>query len=111
MKLHKDINALLIAYDDYLSHVKELGLNKKEVNAKNFLTFNCLESDAPAKRTPLTESEVQSLRNKAKLFRDSGGEYLQVVELKLEVCECKKHSIKTPYGFEICTNCGNEFDE
>ena len=27
-----------------------------------------------------------------------------------EVCECKKHSIKTSYGFEICTKCGNEWD-
>ena len=25
-------------------------------------------------------------------------------------CDCKKHSIKTSYGFEICTNCGNEWD-
>ena len=25
-------------------------------------------------------------------------------------CDCKKHSIKTNYGFEICTKCGNEFD-
>ena len=25
-------------------------------------------------------------------------------------CECKKHSIKTSYGFEICTKCGNEWD-
>ena len=25
-------------------------------------------------------------------------------------CDCKKHSIKTSYGFEICTKCGNEWD-
>ena len=28
-----------------------------------------------------------------------------------QLCECKKHSIKTNYGFEICTKCGNEFDD
>ena len=27
------------------------------------------------------------------------------------LCECKKHSLKTNYGFEICTKCGNEFDD
>ena len=25
-------------------------------------------------------------------------------------CECKQHSIKTSYGFEKCTKCGNEWD-
>jgi hypothetical protein len=28
-----------------------------------------------------------------------------------QVCDCKKHSIKTNYGFEICTKCNNEFDD
>jgi len=27
------------------------------------------------------------------------------------LCDCKKHSIKTNYGFEICTKCGNEFND
>jgi hypothetical protein len=27
-----------------------------------------------------------------------------------QLCDCKKHSIKTNYGFEVCTKCGNEFD-
>lgn len=26
-------------------------------------------------------------------------------------CDCKKHSIKTNYGFEVCTKCGNEWDK
>ena len=28
-----------------------------------------------------------------------------------QLCDCKKHSIKTNYGFEICTKCNNEFDD
>jgi len=28
-----------------------------------------------------------------------------------ELCDCKKHSIKTNYGFELCTKCGNEFND
>jgi hypothetical protein len=27
------------------------------------------------------------------------------MELKAE-CDCKQHSIKTSYGFEVCTKCG-----
>tara|TARA_R110000822_G_scaffold273025_2_gene395543 strand:+ start:788 stop:1033 length:246 start_codon:yes stop_codon:yes gene_type:complete len=27
-----------------------------------------------------------------------------------QLCDCKKHSIKTNYGFDVCTKCGNEFD-
>jgi len=27
------------------------------------------------------------------------------------LCDCKKHSIKTNYGFEICTKCGNEWKD
>jgi polygalacturonase len=34
-----------------------------------------------------------------------------VVVPKGTFCECKKHSLKTNYGFEICTKCGNEFDD
>lgn len=34
-----------------------------------------------------------------------------VVGRSEQMCECKKHSIKTNYGFEICTKCGNEFDD
>ena len=34
-----------------------------------------------------------------------------VVVPKGTLCECKKHSLKTNYGFEICTKCGNEFDD
>ena len=34
-----------------------------------------------------------------------------VVVPKGTLCECKKHSLKTNYGFEVCTKCGNEFDE
>jgi hypothetical protein len=26
-------------------------------------------------------------------------------------CDCKQHSIKTSYGFEVCTKCGNEWDK
>jgi len=33
-----------------------------------------------------------------------------VVVPKGTLCECKKHSVKTNYGFEVCTKCGNEFD-
>ncbi len=28
-----------------------------------------------------------------------------------QLCDCKKHSIKTNYGFEVCTKCGNEFND
>ena len=28
-----------------------------------------------------------------------------------QLCDCKKHSVKTNYDFEICTKCGNEFDD
>jgi hypothetical protein len=34
-----------------------------------------------------------------------------VVVPKGTLCECKKHSLKTNYGFEVCTKCGNEFDD
>jgi hypothetical protein len=34
-----------------------------------------------------------------------------VVVPKGTLCECKKHSLKKNYGFEICTKCGNEFDD
>jgi len=27
------------------------------------------------------------------------------------LCDCKEHSIKTNYGFEVCTKCGNEFND
>ena len=27
-----------------------------------------------------------------------------------QLCDCNKHSIKTNYGFEVCTKCGNEFN-
>ena len=36
---------------------------------------------------------------------------LAVEDSEVELCECKKHSIKTNYGFEICTVCGNEWDD
>lgn len=28
-----------------------------------------------------------------------------------QLCDCNKHSIKTNYGFEVCTKCGNEFND
>lgn len=31
--------------------------------------------------------------------------------VKSSYCDCKKHSIKTNYGFEVCTKCGNESDD
>ena len=34
-----------------------------------------------------------------------------VVVPKGTLCECKKHSLKTNYGFDVCTKCGNEFDD
>jgi hypothetical protein len=34
-----------------------------------------------------------------------------VVGRSEQLCDCKKHSIKTNYGFEICTKCGNEFND
>jgi len=34
-----------------------------------------------------------------------------VVVPKGTLCECKKHSLKTNYGFEVCTKCGNEFND
>jgi hypothetical protein len=34
-----------------------------------------------------------------------------VVVPKGTLCECKKHTLKTNYGFEVCTKCGNEFDD
>ena len=35
----------------------------------------------------------------------------RVVGQSKQLCDCKKHSIKTNYGFEICTNCGNEWND
>jgi hypothetical protein len=34
-----------------------------------------------------------------------------VVGQSEQLCDCKKHSIKTNYGFEVCAKCGNEFDD
>ena len=41
----------------------------------------------------------------------SNNDLYGVVVPKGTLCECKKHSLKTNYGFEVCTKCGNEFDD
>ena len=66
-------------------------------------------------------NEVLNLRNIGELTKQTESTLLHKLnnlkeQLILPVvvsalCECKKHSIKTSYGFEICTKCGNEFDD
>jgi hypothetical protein len=45
-----------------------------------------------------------------KLLKEAQNLAINFTHCCTEVCECKKHSIKTSYGFEICTKCGNEWD-
>jgi hypothetical protein len=66
------------------------------------------------------EGRTNGLQNNGKSF----SEFLELKEVSEainysqccksdseQLCDCKKHSIKTNYGFEICTKCGNEFDD
>ena len=69
-------------------------------------------------------NEVLSLRNMGELTKQTESILLHKLNALQEainytlccksdseqLCDCKKHSIKTNYGFEVCTKCGNEFD-
>jgi hypothetical protein len=55
---------------------------------------------------PLDETEyIDSIKDELKLLTTP-----DVDVPKGTLCDCKKHSIKTSYGFKICTKCGNEWD-
>tara|TARA_R110000772_G_scaffold38722_1_gene91184 strand:+ start:245 stop:484 length:240 start_codon:yes stop_codon:yes gene_type:complete len=44
------------------------------------------------------------------VYRYLQDEKLTLTDVGCSSCECKQHSIKTSYGFEKCTKCGNEWD-
>jgi hypothetical protein len=52
-----------------------------------------------------------------KVFLDGAEQLFKLLRLtdvivpKGTLCDCKEHSIKTNYGFEVCTKCGNEFND
>jgi len=45
------------------------------------------------------------------LINEEYKKQLTLTEVVSSSCDCKKHSIKTSYGFEVCTKCGNEWDK
>ena len=58
--------------------------------------------------------EISMVINDAEILYKNHIEQLtipRVVVPKGTLCECKKHSLKTNYGFEVCTKCGNEFND
>jgi hypothetical protein len=55
----------------------------------------------------LTDDYINWLeRNVVKLFAIPN-----VVGQSEQLCDCKKHSIKTTYAFKVCTKCGNEWND
>jgi hypothetical protein len=44
------------------------------------------------------------------LIQKDRAEQLILSSVVSSSCDCKKHGIKTGYGFEVCTKCGNEWD-
>ena len=62
------------------------------------------------KRTKPLKEEILKLRFELEELKQALTIHVVVVP-KGTLCECKKHSLKTNYGFEVCTKCGNEFDD
>ena len=51
---------------------------------------------------------TQSVKRHLEKIKET--EQLTLTDVVSSSCDCKQHSIKTSYGFEICTKCGNEWD-
>lgn len=73
--------------------IVELGQPKSLIQREN----------APITELIKTDVLIEELNEQLRLYN--------VVGQNEQLCECNKHSIKTNYGFEICTKCGNEFDD
>ena len=55
--------------------------------------------------------EISMVINDAEILYKNHIEQLTLTDVVRSSCDCKQHSIKTSYGFEVCTKCGNEWDK
>ena len=58
----------------------------------------------------LYESTLSEVYSEETLLKDIKKQ-LTLTDVVSSFCDCKEHSIKTNYGFEVCTKCGNECDK